>query len=324
MSLQYILEQVGYKIGQNPANVNQRGTMLRFVNSAAKEVYNISDMAGSLREQLFKVNPNQTIAFPPYMGQLRAMRNADDHTALTLSQLRPHYNQFNWVDSWKNWRLKGLQPLSTSLRNQSTLTVSVAQVETPNVIVNVTGSTINASRVSEQLTMSNTTVSTVMAYTNVAAFSKTTVNTVDVQLLDADGNQISYIPNNRLKAEFQIVDISNAPWCIPNANPIVGWVEVLYKEALPYLSVDTDEFPASGYDDVVVAKCLQLYYEEQKDIPTSQAFYTKANMLLAQIHEDANRGTDDVVALVENPHDRINPRVGFGRDWYQAYRIVGR
>jgi hypothetical protein len=324
MSVQYILSQIGYKFGQNPSDSNQRATMLRFINSAAKEIYNTSDMAGVLREQLFKVNPNQTIAFPPYMGQLRAMRNSFGDTAINLSQMRPHYNQYNWVDGWKNWRLKGIGALSSTLQNQSILTISVMQVETPPVVVSVVGSTANSSRISETIAMSSTTMTTTNAFTDVFAFTKGDVNNFDVALLDVDNNQISYIPNNKLKAEFQIVDISNAPWYLPNSNPLIGWVEVLYKEALPYLSSDTDEFPAVGYDDVIVSKCLQLYFEEQKDIPTSQAYYQKANTLLAQIHEDCNRGTDDVVSLVENQHDRINPRTGFGRDWWQAYRIIGR
>lgn len=324
MGIQYILQQVGFKMGQNPSDANQRATMLRFVNSAAREIWNTSDMAGVLREQEFKVNPNQTIAFPPYMGQLRAMRESFGRTAIMLSQMRPMYNQYNWEQSWRNWRLKGIGPLATSLHNQSILQVSVQAVETPPVVVQVTGSTDHASRISETITMTSVTMPTTHAFTDVAAFTKSTVNNYDVALQDVDGNQISYIPNNRLKAEFQIIDIANAPWLLPNANPLVGWVEVLFKEALPYLSVDSDEFPAAGYDDVVIAKCLQLYYEEQKDIPTSQAYYSKAMDLLAKIHEDANRGTDDMVALVENPQDRINPRVGFGRDWWQAYRIIGR
>lgn len=324
MSLQYVLQQIGFKVGLNPADSGQRAVLLRFANSAARELYQTSDMAGCLEEQVFKINPNQTIALPHYVGQLRAMRETFSRTALTLSQMRPRYNQFNWEGEWRNWRIKGLHPLQTSLTNQAQLVISVEKVENPPIVVNVSGPTLGATRTTETVVMTQTSMQTVNSYLDVSAFTKTTSNQYDVVLSDADGNQISYISNDSLKAEFQIVDISMSPWVPYNLNPLLGWVEVLYKKALPNYSNDNDEFPASGYDDVWIAKALQLYWEEQGNIQTSMAFYQKAQQLLAQIHEDANRGTADMVALVADPHDEIQHRTGFGRDWIYAYRITGR
>lgn len=324
MPLSYILSQVGAKMGLNASDTGQRNVMLRFVNEAATELYHMSDMAGCLEEQYFKINPNQTLSLPHYVGQIRAMREAYQHTALTLSQMRPRYNQFNWEGEWKNWRLKGLQTLQTSLTNQSNLVLTVAAVETPPVTINITGPGVGSSNLSETIVMDATSKQTTSQFLDVTSFTKTTVNQYDVMLSDIDGNQLSYIPNNELKAQFQIVDISTSPWYPPNINPLLGWVEVLYKKALPWFQNDTDEFPAVGYDNIIVNKCLQLYYEEQSNPQLAMAYYQKANQSLAQIHEDANRGTDDVVSMVAHPHDQMNPRVGFGRDWKYAYRITGR
>jgi len=324
MALNYILEQVGYKMGLDPSQPTQRSVLLRFVNTAAKELYHMSDMVGCYEEQYFKVNANQTIALPDYVGQIRAMREAYDHIAINLSQMRPRYNQFNWVDEWRNWRLKGLHPLQTSLSNQSHLLVSAAGVETPNVIVHLSGPSNGSSNIFETITLSSTPVQTVNQYNDITSFTKTAVNGYDIILSDIDGNQISYIANNKLRAQFQIVDISNAPWFPPNVNPLIGWVEVLYKKALTTFSNDTDEFPAVGYDEVIITKCLQLWSEEQKDVQGAIGYYNKSQQMLAQIHEDANRGTDDMVSLCENPHDQMTHRVGFGRDWRYAYRVQGR
>jgi hypothetical protein len=324
MPLHYILQQVGYKMGLNPADANQRNVILRFVNEAAIELYQISDMAGCMEEQYFKVNSDQTIALPDYVGQVRAMREANSHIAIKLSQMRPRYNQINWEDRWRNWRLKGLQTLQTTLTNQSFLVVSVKAVETPAIIVNIVGASVGSSKISESIVMDATTKQSANTYLNVTSFTKTTINNYDIILSDIDNNQISYIANDKLKAQFQVIDISTAPWVQPNISPLHGWVEVLYKRALPWFSNDNDEFPAVGYDNVIVNKCLQLYFEEQKDITTAQAYYMKANQSLAQIHEDANRGTEDVVAMCEHPHDRVNPTVGFGRDYRYAYRLTGR
>ena len=324
MPLSYILSQVGYKTGLKPSDSGQRGTLLRFVNTAVKELYRISDMAGCLEEQYFKINANQTISLPAYVGQVRAMRDAYGHKAISLSQMRPRYNEFNWKDDWRNWRVKGLRTLQADLTNQAQLTITVAAVENPPVVVNISGACAGSSNISETVTMTSTSMTTVNNYLDVTAFTKTTINTYDVILSDVDGNQISYIPNDHLKAEFQILDISGAPWFPPNFNPLLGWVEVLFKRALPTYLNDNQEFPASGYDEVWITKCLQLWFEEQKDFQSAAAAYGKANQMLAQIHEDANRGTDDNISLCESGHTKMQHRVGFGRDWRYAYRITGR
>ena len=311
-------------MGLNPSDTTQRAILLDKVNTAAKELYNTSDMAGCLEEECFKVNGNQTIAFPEYMGNIRAMREGYNRREITLTQMRPRYNQYNWKDGWRNWRQKGLHPLQTSLRNQSVLNLSVAAVETPPVVVHISGPSIGSAMLHESVTMDELAKQTVNTYLDVASFTKETVNNWDVILSDADGNQISYLAANKKRALFQIIDVSDAPWYFPNTNPLVGWVEVLYKKALPWFSNDTDEFPAPGYDDVLVYKCLQSWYEDQNNPQAAIAYYQKAIMVLAQIHEDANRGTDDVISMCDHPHDMMNARVGFGRDWRYAYRITGR
>jgi hypothetical protein len=319
-----MLEQMSRQMGLQQVDSTQRSLMLKFLNPAAKELYHISDMSGCLGEELFKVNSNQTIAFPDYIGQIRAMRDGYNRTQIKLSQMRPLYNQYSWEQAWRNWRVKGLHPLQTSLQNQSQLIISVQAVENPPIVINITGSTLVSSSISESITMTSTTINTQNAYTDVKSFTKNSINQYNVTLSDINNNPISYIANNKLQALFQIIDISLMPWNSYLDNPLLGWVEVLFKKALSQFENDTDEFPAPGYDDVIINKALQLYFEQQQNIPVAAAYYQKANQMLAQIHEDANRGTDDVISLVENPHDKINPRVGWGRDYRYSWRVTGR
>ncbi len=324
MSLRYILEKIGYKVGLNPQDSDERKVLLRFVNEAAPQVYSLSDMAGCLEEQYFQIQSNQTIALPEYVGQLRAMREADTQIALKLSQMRPRYNQFNWADEWRDWRIKGQFPLQTSVKNQSLLVLTVKAVENPPIEVTISGPIEGAARVSEIVIMDAMIKNTTNNFLDVAAITKSNRSAYNVIVSDVDGNQLSYIANDQLKALFQIVDISTAPWSPSPANPLCNWVEVLYKRTLPYLSDDGDEFPVPGYDDIVVYKSLQLWFEEQSNIQVALAYQMKCVQLIAQIHEDANRGTADTISMVANPHDEINPRVGFGRDYRWAYRINGR
>jgi len=324
MPLSYIIKQVGDKCGLNPNDASQRPVLLRIINEAAVELYQQSDMAGCLEEQYYKVNANQTISLPDYVGQVRAMREADSQIAINLSQMRPRYNQFNWADEWRNWRVKGLQTLQNAITNQSALVLTVHAVEEPPITVNISGPTVGSSMAHEIVVMDAVSKTTTNDFLDVTAFTKTTGSKYDVIMSDIDGNRLSAISNDKLKAQYQILDISQAPWIYPNNDLYIGWVEVLYKKALPYLYNDNDEFPAIGYDNVIVNKSLQIYYEEQNNVQAALAYDSKATRSLAQIHEDANRGTDDVVSMCANPHDALFPRTGFGKDYRYAYRITGR
>lgn len=325
MPLSYILQQVGNKIGLNPNDSGNRAVLLRFVNEAAPELYNQSDMAGSLREQIFKVNGDQTIALPAYVGQIRAIREMDSQIAWHLNQLRPRYNQCNWPDMWRNYRLKGLGPLQVSVRNQSILTIMTSTVESPPIVVSITGSSATASSISEQITLTSLEVTTVNQFLDVSAIKKDRVNVCDIGVLDVDDRLLTVIPNNQLQAQYQIIDVSLAPWLNQDTGKLDHYVELLYKQTLPWFQNDDDEFPALGYDNVIVNKVLQLWYEEQGNPTLAAAYDSKATRSLARIHEDANRATEDVVALVENPHDMLSPRQRANRPTrYGDSRMAGK
>lgn len=313
MSLGYILKQVGVKMGLSPAAADQRATLLRFVNEATAELYTQSDMDGSLLEQVWRVNGDQTIAVPAYVGQIRAMREADTMIAWHLNQARPRYNTSNWQDMWRNWRMKGLGPLHTSVRNQSVVTVTVGNVETPPISVTISGSTPTASRINEVLVMDALTKTTTNPYNDIVQFSKDRANNYDVVMTDVDGLELSVIRNDMLEAQYQIIDVSLCPWLNIATGTLDHYLEVLFKRALAWMSEDGDEFlDTSVYDNVIVNKCLQLWAEEQGKAEEALAYDAKATRTLARIHEDANRGAEDVVALVPNPHDSLNPRVRTG------------
>ena len=261
---------------------------------------------------------------PADVGQIRAMRECYSQRAINLSQIRPRYNEFNWQYEWRDWRLKGLFALQTSVHNQSLLTCTVKAIEDPPVQVTITGPAEGSANISETLVMDSLSKTTTNAFNNVLSFIKNRVNTYDIILTDVDETQLSVLPNNKLEASYQIIDISTCPWLPTQGNPLFNYIEVLFKKALPWFQNDSDEFPAVGYDNIIVNKCLQLWNEEQGNVQLAVSYYQKAIQSMAQIREDVNRGTDDVVALVHNPHDYLMPRVGFGRDWQWCYRIQGR
>lgn len=321
MALLYILNQLGAKMGLDPAEVSQRATLLRFINEAANELYDLNDADGILREQLFQVNGDLSIALPSNVGPLRAMREYSTHVAWHLYNMRPRYNQFNWKDRWRGWRLKGTSPLIAGITNEAPLTLTVPVVENPPVIVSLTGVTATASGISEQVTMDNVTKMGTLVFTEVKNIKKDRVNGCDITITDADSKVMSVVPNNMLQVRYRIVDVSLYPFA-STASMNDHYMEVLYKEALPWLENDDDEFPAEGYDNIIVNKALQLWSEEQGKVEAALGYDAKASRSLAMKQEDANRGAEQEVALVENPHDTLLPRnrpIGPGRYTGQVY-----
>lgn len=322
MSVRYIFSQAGSKMGLDPSDSTQRSVLLRYLNEAAQELYEQADLEDSLLEQLFRVNGDQQIAFPPDVGPIRAMREYSTHVAWHLANKRPRYNQFNWKDRWRNWRYKGTSPLSYPLVNSAPLSVIVDSAESPNVVVSVTGPTLKASQITENLTLNASLVQSSNNFTDIVAITKDRINTFDVYVLDADQNVLAQIPNNTLSVKYRIVDVSLYPWSNTSQTTANHIMEVLYKKALPYLQDDGDEYPIQGCDNILVNKMLQLWYEDQGKGDVAAAYDAKATRTLARKKEDEGRGQEHEAALVEHPHDTLltkNRHYGPGRYTGQVY-----
>jgi hypothetical protein len=325
MGVKRILALAGAKIGLNPNAQSSRTVLLRFLNEGAKELYDQSDLPGSLREATFKVNGDQTIACPWYVGELRGAREYDSQIVWSFNQMRPRYNQFNWPDSWRNLRLKNIQPLMASVTNQSVGVLTVPAIENPPITVTVAGPTAVSSLTTEDVVMSSTKILTGNQYLDYVVVKKDRVNLYDVFLEDVDGNVLTIISNNMIEAKYQIIDVSTCPWLAVSTSALDHYIEVLFKHTLPYLSLDSDEFPAgSDYDFAIINKMLQLYYEEQGKTDLAVAYDAKATRTVARIRENQNRATEDVVGFVANPHDVLLPRVRQGRrKYYRGYGSRG-
>ena len=320
MAVGYILELAGAKMGLNPSVDRDRKVLLRFLNEAARELYDQADMAGSLMEAAFKVNGDQTISLPYWVGKIRGIRELSSMQVWHLNQMRPRYNQFNWTDMWRNWRQLGKRALQTSVTNQAQGVITVPAVENPPITVSLSGPVNGASLINEDVVMTSTTMQTQNTFLDYIAIKKDRVNNYDVTLSDVDGKVLSVIPNCNLQAMYQVIDVSACPWLPQNTSPFDNYIEMLYKKVLNWLYDDDDEFPAFDYDLVLVNKMMQLYKETEDKVDIATAYDQKATRSAARILEDQNRDTEDMVALVANPHDTMLKRIGTGlRRRYSLY-----
>lgn len=336
MSVGYVLARAGSKMGLNPNdypsssnnNVGDRSILLWYLNEASRELYPQGDLPGSLMEQVFKVNGDQTISMPYYVGEMRGVREYASMQNWHVNKLRPRYNQFNWKDMWRNYRLRGRQALMATVSNQSVGVISVPTIETPNVVVTLTGPTANATSISETITMDSSaelvnevylkyTTNQFLDYT---AVKKSSVSQNDVTLQDVDGKLLTIIPNTEFNAEYSILDVSACPWLPQNTSTFDNYVEILYKQKLKILWNDADEYPCFDHDDILVNKIMQLWNEEQNKADVATAYDTKATRTLARLKRNANTETEDEIALVANPHDTMLKRIGTGlRRRYSLY-----
>lgn len=319
MSVGYILQIAGGKFGLNPEDVGQRQTLLRFLNEAAIEFYAQADV--QLWEQVFKVNGDQTISLPYYIGELRAVREFNSYIPWHINRLRPRYNINNWQEIWRNWRIKGTQALQVSVRNEAQLVITVSEVEDPPVTISIAGPTDTASNATEDIVMDAVSKSSVNNYNDVTLLRKDRVNNFDVIVSDIDGLQISHIPNDMLEASYLIVDVSTLPWSTQAPSKQSHYVEVLYKKVLPWLYRDNDEFPAKGYDFAIVNKMVQLWKEEQDKPEAALLYDAKASRSMARIKADQNAATEDVVSFQINGYDTLLARLRSNRPGRQTASI---
>lgn len=323
MSVGYILSQAGSKMGLNPSLASSRATLLRYLNEAARELYDQSDMVGILMEQVFKVNGDQTITLPYYVGPVRAARAFNfGNRAMHINQMRPRYNQINWKDMWNNLRIRNIQALQRTVTNESVGVITTTLVEDPPVQVTLVGSTNESAQTQETVILNSLLVRTTNCFTDYTSVLKPNgVNAVDITLSDVDGNVLTVIPNCMTEALYQVLDVSMFPFLIANgSNPFGNYLEILYKKALLYLSLDSDNFPSkTNYDDILVNKIMQLSNEEQNKSDIALAYDSKATRSLARKQEDENRATEDEIALVRNPHDRTFARISGSRRFFAGY-----
>ncbi len=251
-----------------------------WINRAAKEVYESTDLPGSLREQVFKVWPNKQISLPQYVGELRAIREFYYYDKIELNDMRPRYNYNPWPQIWRRWRLKNPKPIMTDIENVSPLTITIPIAE-PLVIVSIVGQTDNSNRIQENITMDAVSKTTTNSFIDIISITKNIPSTNNISIVDIDNIEISNIANNILAVTYLIADVSELPF-VGESPYGEKFVEVLYKERLGLLINDSDEFPCVGFDDVIVYKALELWTSQQQGNELrAAAYFQKAAQVMA-------------------------------------------
>ena len=338
MSVEYILDRFGKKVGMSPSDTSQRALLLDYLNEAAQELYEQSDMPGSLEEAEFYVQGDKTVAMPADVYAIRGIREKAGNNAMWETEaLTARYRENNWETNHNKFRIKGYSPLKVSLPTSITgaangtnrLVVRTYGISTTSddyeviiktpyserFLVSVAGISAVTSAISSGLNTIAPANGVVIS--DVVSFSRTNKPTATqgkVQLLDYADYYASpsvetvyaEIPSNSMESRYLIVDVSEFPFSSSAAEDDSHTLQVLYKKTLPRLQNDTDEFPAPGYDNVLVSKCMELFLEEQGKIEEAILHDRKASRTLARKQADLERGQEQKAVFKRHNHDKLS------------------
>ena len=332
MSVEYILDRFGKKIGMSPSDTSQRALLLDYLNEAAQELYEQSDMPGCLEEAEFYVQGNKTVAMPSDVYAIRGIREkAGINNEWETEALTARYRENSWETNHNKFRIKGYSPLKISLPTS----ITEAANSTNKLIVKTFGITTTSddfevvvkTPYSEAFLVSVTGLSAVtsaissatntlapannVAITDIISFSRTLEPTATsglVQLLDYADNTIVYaeILSNSMESRYLIIDVSEFPFSSTAGQDDSHPLQVLYKKTLPRLQNDTDEFPAIGYDNILVSKCMELFLEEQGKVEEAILHDRKATRSLSRRQADLERSQEQKVVFKRHNHDKLS------------------
>ena len=330
MSVEYILDRFGKKVGMLPSDTSQRALLLDYLNEAAQELYDQSDMPGSLEEAEFYVQGDKTVAMPADVYAIRSVREKSGRNEeWETESLSARYRENNWETNHAKFRIKGYSPLKVSLPTSITDAANSTDklvvraygitttdddyevvVKTPYseaLLVSVAGPAVADATASTNVTLAPSNNVTVKDIISFARTNKPTATVGVVQLIDYADNNIVYaeIPSNRMESRYLIVDVSEFPFSSSAAEDDSHTLQVLYKKTLTRLQNDTDEFPAPGYDNILVSKCMELFLEEQGKLEEAILHDRKATRSLARRQADLERGQEQKIVFKRHNHDKL-------------------
>lgn len=263
MPLKDIINLCAGPAGINLQDAEQKTLLIQKINDAAKELYDKTDLVGSLREQIFEIDPKeQQISLPWYVDKVRGIRQFDLRHKVELRDMRPRYFHGRWNEVHNlSWRVKGIKPIGLSSDNFGPLKVKPLLPENEAFKVVITGSTDNSSKVVEELIFNpgdteKTTTTAFSEFPGIAGIYKDKRTKYDIAIFDSDDEQISEIANSELQARFTVVHVSEC-----SGIGISNWCcEILYKLKLSPMENAYDDFPCEGYDDAIAWQVLANFY----------------------------------------------------------------
>jgi len=297
--LSYILTEFAKEVGQPLNTAIDRANAISKINKAARELYAITDLVGSLREQVFDVDASKLqITLPYYVDKIRGARHYDTKNRIKIEDMRPRYFYGReWPQKHLTWRKKNTSYIAHEITNEAPLTISIPQAEDSRFKVIIVGSTSKSDRVVESVTfeIGDTTKTLTNNFNTFPGFQfigKDKIITQNVKIEDESGITIAEIANCEFESRYTIIAISDYEQSVG-----CNCYEFLYKYKFSPFHNDYDTFPAPNYDDAIVCKAVSQFYSKdtsENGIGQAKALEWEArcSAILKQNAEDGE-GSDE-------------------------------
>lgn len=307
--------------GLDPDETNNRKVALSIINRGARDLYNSLEADALMREVTLLVPQNAQVSLPPFIGELRAMRECDYSTTVPIHEIgAPRYASDTWAYMWRNWRRKGKEPLASSLSAASLLTFTAPVIETVNVVLTVTGRTALSQRVTETVTLNALTKTTTNSFAAIESIICPLNRVYNITVTDVLGNTLATLYNNEQRTSYLIVDVSMYAWLNAVGDGTTSAMDVLYKAKFYNFFHDTDEFCADGYDDAVGYKALELWCQNQDGKEQDAILYrAKAMEVVVNNLSDKEKGQVIKISHGANPVYNMFARMRSG--WNNRQRL---
>ena len=324
MPLSQIITDIASIGGVDLSDPNQLTAITYRINKAAKEIYEQNDLIGCLREQVMQMTAPKGDQFtmPDYVGYIKAVRYYYPEYNLKTVDMRPRYQGKYWqTKNFMAWRLKEQIPTLRDITNAAPVLIRFRQPEVNPITVTLAGTTENASNCIENINYpagsQGNGVQSQNQFLSFSVISKSDTTLSDMDVFDVDGNCISTVQNNQLKALFQLVQIVNMPNGSLGASqffqPVTQYVEVLWKMKWRPMVTPQDEFLCPAYDEAIFWK----YMEHKARVSPQTSF-------------DANQADkykavcDGIIKNIADQNDEnIEKSINFGENaTFQAFEEI--
>ena len=305
-----IVAETGFKVR---TSASEREVVVTRVNAAAKELYDSTDLPGSLDEQVFDLNAGAAqVSLPEYVGQTRGGRYYDSRMKVAIDDMGNRYHAgMNFQDVWYlNFRKLSKSPLSREIINESVLKFSTPIEELEDTRIAIIGPTINSSRAAEEIVLLANTkeVSCISNFRSpIESILKNRKTLYDITVKDIEDNILAVIPNSQYRSTYNIYQILDTPF--PTLPSTWSALEVKFKKRYVPMKEDIDQFVCG--DDFDKAIFWKFMEHRSRNVEAASAFQAKTIQATDTLITDEEPGKKRNLELVPGPWWNLPYKVGY-------------
>lgn len=304
-----ILQHASEVVGIQPADNNKRAQLTRIINRAAQEIYDSTDLPGSVTDNVFNIDDTQiqAITLPWFVGEIRAARYYEHGGRITIVASQARFKTYPWRPPYLQWRILGHTPLERTLNQATQLKFVIAETESDPIVISVVGQTVHAARHIENVTIApgETEVTTTKQWLQdsplgIVALHKDRITDHDVKAYTTvDNAQVATIYNRAMSADNTRIAITEDSV----GTEIDSAVQVLYKKRYIPLYYNEDVFVDQRLEDAIIWKVREHWYSTKEGQETQAILANqKCTELVKAVVANIESRSETIITSAASPY----------------------